>query len=51
MGHILVVLGSADLVQDAVDAVLVHRDALGQQTETGRLVELLLYGSSSVSYQ
>ena len=33
VGHILVVLGSADLVQDAVDAVLVHRDALGQQTE------------------
>ena len=49
VGHILVVLGSADLVQDAVDAVLIHRDALGQQTETGRFVELLLYGRSGVS--
>ena len=51
VGHILVVLGGADLVQDAVDAVLVHRDALGQQAETGRFVELLLYGSSGVSHQ
>ena len=31
VGHILVVLSGADLVQDAVDAVLIHRDALGQR--------------------